>query len=111
MSRLKGLNYNPESSKRPLILAQATIDIVYDRLGPGLTEELRQHRKEIFVAAGKAALLQQFLTEDIGHPALQQHLTGIVFLSAQISRWRLGRLPSSYGSRVPAVQSLSPPAF
>jgi len=79
MSRLKGLNYNPESSKRPLILAQATIDIVYDRLGPGLTEELRQRRKEIFDATGKAGLLQQFLTEDIGHPALQQHLTESYF--------------------------------
>ncbi len=86
MSRLKGLNYNPESAKRPLILAQATIDIVYDRLGPGLTEDLRQRRKEIFDATGKAGLLQQFLTEDIGHPALQQQLTGIVFLRAQISR-------------------------
>lgn len=79
MSRLKGLDYNPESSKRPMILAQVTVDIVYDRLGPGLTKELRQRRKEVLESTGKKGRLQQLLTEDIGHPALQQLLTGVVF--------------------------------
>jgi hypothetical protein len=79
MSRLKGLDYNPNSSKRPMILAVVTIDMVYDRIGPGLTKELRYRRQEVFEATGKRGELQQLLTEDVGHPALQHHLSGITF--------------------------------
>jgi hypothetical protein len=79
MSRLKGLEYNPASSKRPMILAQITIDMVYDRIGPGLTKELQQRRQEAFEQTGKRGRLQQLLTEDVGHPALQHHLSGVTF--------------------------------
>jgi hypothetical protein len=62
-----------------MILAQITIDLVYNRIGPGLTSELQQRRQEVFDTTGKRGKLQQLLTTDVGHPALQHHLSGITF--------------------------------
>lgn len=79
LSRLRGLRYDPASSRRPMVLAQMTIDLVYDRIGPGLTKELQQRRQEVLQSTGKRGRLQQLLTEEVGHPALQHHLSGITF--------------------------------
>lgn len=83
--RLKGSSYNPESSKRPMIMAHLTIDLVYDRLGPGLTKELKERRQEILENTGKRGKLQQILTPNVGHPALQHHLSGLIFLAKSFS--------------------------
>ncbi len=81
MCRLKGLHYNPHSSKRPYILAKITIDVVYDRIGPGLTEELKRKKAEQLARGGKNHRLHQWLTEEIGIPALDFHLKGVTFLA------------------------------
>src|SRR6266851_5273982 len=78
--RLRGWHYDPSSSRRPMVMAQLTVDLVFDRLGPGLTKELRERRQEIFEASGKKGKLHQVLTPDVGHPALQHHLSGLTFM-------------------------------
>jgi hypothetical protein len=80
MFRLKGWKYNPGTSKRPMQMAQITLDLVYDRIGPGLTKELKARSKEIFQQTGKKGRLHQIMTDDIGHPALADHLAGLTFL-------------------------------
>ncbi len=88
MFRLKGWTYNPSSSKRPMQMAQITIDLVFDRIGPGLTKELKQRRDEILGATGatgRRVKLHQVLTEDVGHPALQYHLSGLTFSAKMFS--------------------------
>jgi hypothetical protein len=45
-----------------------------------LTKELRARRNEIFDATGKKGKLKQVLTEDIGHPALEEQQTGLTFI-------------------------------
>jgi hypothetical protein len=79
MFRLKGWNYDPQSSKRPMQMAQITVDLVFDRIGPGLTKDLRTRRKEILEATGKTGKLHQVMTTDVGHPALSHHLAGLEF--------------------------------
>jgi hypothetical protein len=79
MFRLKAWKYTPGNSKRPMQMAKITIDIVYDRIGPGLTKELRERRQEIFENTGRRGKLNQVLTPDVGHPALQNHLSGVTF--------------------------------
>jgi hypothetical protein len=79
MFRLKGWTYNPGSSKRPMQMARITVDLVFDRIGPGLTKDLRARRNEIFEATGKSGKLHQVLTPDLGHPALAHHLAGLEF--------------------------------
>ena len=54
-------------------------DVVYERLAPGVLEELRRlnpptdkgHRKHRH---------HQWLTNDVGHPALRDHLMGVIAL-------------------------------
>jgi hypothetical protein len=79
--RLKGMKHDPKTSRRPHIMAQITVDLVYDRIGPGLTQELRDRRQKALETTGKKGKLQQLLTPDVGHPALQHHLSGIIFLA------------------------------
>ena len=85
--RLRGWNYDPKSSKRPMYMARITIDLVFDRIGPGLTKELQERRQEIFEATGKRGKLHQVMTPDVGHPALQHHMSGLIFLTKAFKEW------------------------
>lgn len=96
MFRLKGWKYNPASSKRPMQMAQITIDLVFDRIGPGLTKELRKRRDELFGTTGKRGKLHQALTTDVGHPALGFHLAGLTFFSENVCRRQLEGLLRSH---------------
>jgi hypothetical protein len=79
--RLQGWKYDPNSTKRPMRMAQITVDLVFDRIGPGLTKELKERRQEIFDDTGKWGKLHQVMTPNVGHPALQHHLSGLTFLA------------------------------
>lgn len=81
MFRLKGWQFNPKSTRRPYAMARLTLDLVFDRIGPGLSADLKKRRQELLEASGmKNAKLHQVMTPDIGHPALQHHLSGLIFL-------------------------------
>lgn len=73
--RLRGLKYPPENPKfRPQYFGVLTNDIVYERLAPGLLEELkRQAAKD-----EKKAHLHRRLTQEVGHPKLREHLASVV---------------------------------
>jgi len=86
--RLQGWKYDPNSTKRPMRMAQITVDLVFDRLGPGVTKELKERRQEIFEITGKWGKLHQVLTYDVGHPALQHHLSGLTFLAKAFKEWK-----------------------
>lgn len=80
--RLKGWTYDSKSTKRPMQMARITCDLVFDRIGPGLTKELKERRQEIFEKTGKkSGKLHQVMTPDVGHPALQHHMSGTIFLA------------------------------
>lgn len=64
-----------------MLAAKYTRDIVYSRLGPDILEEL--HRINPRTPKGYR---NQWLTEDVGHPQLAQHLyTVINFMKASDS--------------------------
>jgi hypothetical protein len=73
MFKLKGWNYDPKSVKRPSIIGTMTNDIVYSRLAPGILEEL-QARTPKDDKGRRMFRYHQLLTEDVGHPKLQEHL-------------------------------------
>lgn len=59
------------------VVSYYTTDLIYSRMAPGLLDELR--RKIPKNEKGKqAGRLHQMLTDDIGHPALQQHLHAVM---------------------------------
>lgn len=81
MFRLRGWAYNPASSKRPMAMAKMTIDLVYDRIGPGLTKELQAKELDRREKEGGRRHLHRWLTPDVGHPELDRHLSGLTFLA------------------------------
>jgi hypothetical protein len=56
------------------------------RLAPGILEELQQRNPKDNKGNRKTAHFQ-WLTEDIGHPALAQHLYGVIGLMRAADSW------------------------
>lgn len=75
--RLKGWEYDP--IKRPQVIGHYTNDLVYDRLAPGILKELRE-RTPKDERGHRRFRFHMFLTEDIGHPKLQEHFISLFAL-------------------------------
>jgi len=78
--------FDPLSAKRPGVVGRWTNDIIYDRLGPGLREQLHDYagRDE------KGRLrhhLYKYLTGSHGIPELKSHLDGVVALMRAAGSW------------------------
>jgi len=72
--RLRSLPYPPEKQNyRPQYFGVLTNDIVYQRLAPGLLEELKKQAAK----DEKKAHLHRRLTEQVGHPRLKEHLASV----------------------------------
>lgn len=74
--RLYKLPFPPEGNKSwcPAFFEHITNEVVYSRLAPDLLPEL----KRLASKAERKAKLHQWLTQDIGHPKLREHLASIV---------------------------------
>jgi hypothetical protein len=84
--RLNSWTYPRLSSKRPSVIGHWTNDLIYNRLAPGVREEL--HRVTPRNAKGRLKhKLFQHLTDDIGHPRLREHLTAVIALMRASDRW------------------------
>jgi hypothetical protein len=85
--RLRGWAWKGMKVNRPQVVAAYTRDLVYERLAPGILQELearnpkdeRGHRKHKH---------HQWLTEDVGHPALAQHLYAVIGLMRANNSWK-----------------------
>lgn len=85
--RLRKWNWAPDQIRRPGVVGKYTIDIVYDRLAPGIVEELEKINPKTDKGYRKARH-HQYLTEDVGHPALAQHLYAVIGLMRASHDWR-----------------------
>jgi hypothetical protein len=84
MFRLKGWSYNPLSVARPGIVGRYTTDVVYERLAPGIVEELERINPKND-RGNRRTKHHQWLSGDIGHPALAQHLHAVIgFMRASV---------------------------
>lgn len=80
--RLKKWPWNG-SSRRPGVVSHYIRDLVYERLGPGVVEEL-ERRNPSDGKGRRKAKHHQWLTDDIGHPALAQHMHALIgFMRAE----------------------------
>lgn len=84
--RLRGWSWNAMSVARPGVVGKYTNDIVYERLAPGILEELKA-RNPRGDDGGRARKHHQYLTDDIGHPALAQHLHAVIGLMRASATW------------------------
>lgn len=93
------------SSRRPGVVGRYIRDLVYERLGPGVIEELE--RKNPSNGKGQRKRRHhQWLTEDVGHPALAQHMYATIgFMRAeddwQVFKHRFDRAYPKRGDTLP----------
>ena len=74
------------SIKRPSVIGHYTNDIVYDRIAPGLLEELRRVNPPLPTGRRKHRHHQWF-TPDPGHPKLKEHLASVAALMRASPNW------------------------
>ncbi len=86
MFRLKGWGYNPLSVARPGVVGTYTKDLVYERLAPGIVAELSTLNPKND-KGHRTRRHHQWLTDDIGHPALSQHLHAVMGLMRASPSW------------------------
>lgn len=74
------------SLRRPGVVAAYTRDLVYARLAPGVLDEL-ERKNPVNAKGRRAAKHHQWLSEDVGHPALAQHLHAVIGLMRASDTW------------------------
>ena len=72
--------------KRPSVIGTYTNDIVYDRLAPGVLDELRRINPPVSPGRRRHKHFQ-WLTGDVGHPKLKEHLVGVMALMRAAPNW------------------------
>ena len=75
------------SSRRPGVVGRYIRDLVYERLGPGVIEELE--RKNPSDGKGqRKARHHQWLSDELGHPALSQHMHALLGFMRAEDDWK-----------------------
>jgi hypothetical protein len=86
MFRLRGWQWRGMSVNRPSVVGKYTLDLVYERLAPGIVEELEKKNPKDG-KGNRPAKHHQWLTEDVGHPALAQHLHAVIGFMRASATW------------------------
>jgi|SRR5436190_2478823 len=103
--RLRGWKFEPWNTKRPSVIAGWTDDFVYDRLAPGLTEELRI-KNPVIDTGRRAHKHHQWFNTDKGHPKLKEHIAGVIALLRAADNWEafkrgIKRAYPKFGETIP----------
>ncbi len=85
--RLNSWAYNPNSVKRPSVIGKWTNDIIYTRFPKPVLIKLND-LNPMTENGYRKWRHHQFLTEDIGHPELQEYISNVIFLMKSSSNWR-----------------------
>lgn len=86
MFRLKGWSFDPNTIKRPSVIGRYTNDVVYERLAPGVLTEL-QRKNPVTEKGFRLKRHHQWLTGNVGHPKLKEHLSGVTALMRASANW------------------------
>lgn len=87
MFRLQGWQYSPlNPSKGPRFAGKITNEIVYEKLPPGVLDELKR-RNPIVRDSQRQHKHHTLLTADIGNPHLEKHLAAVIALMRASPTW------------------------
>jgi hypothetical protein len=105
--RLRDWQWRGMKINRPQCVANYTKNLIYERLAPGILEELETRNPKDESGKRKAAH-HQWLTEDVGHPALAQHLYATIGLMRLANSWDqlMRMMDRAYPKRGSSVQLL-----
>ena len=85
--RLREWQYNPFSVKRPILVGKLTKQIVYQKLPPGVLDELVK-RNPVEPNGKRKYHHHRFLTSEIGNPHLEKHLVAVISLMRASTNWK-----------------------
>lgn len=71
---------------RPQVVAKYTNDFVYERLAPGVLEELRS-RNPMLPSGYRRYKHTQWFNEEFGHPRLREHIYAVMALMRSSDSW------------------------
>jgi hypothetical protein len=80
--RMHGWKYQTGVTQGPRYVGKFINEYVYKRLPPEVFEELRRRNPVVDGTGRRRHKHFQFLTEDIGHPAIDRHLASVTTLMA-----------------------------
>lgn len=83
--RLRGLDFDPTTVKRPGYFGHLTNNVVYRRVAPGVFDELKAQRAKD--EKKKRAHLHRQLTAEVGHPKLREHIASVTTVMKLSSDW------------------------
>jgi hypothetical protein len=87
MFRLRGMEFPTETPQKPRYFGVLTNDIVYDRLAPGVLEELKKVNPKDEATGRRKHKHFRWLTNNIGYPKLREHLGAVVATMKLSSDW------------------------
>lgn len=87
MFRLREWVYPSVGGTRPGVVGKYINNLVYERLAPGLLRELEAKNPKTATGYRKAKH-HQWLSDDIGHPALAAHLHSVIAFMRASSNWQ-----------------------
>ena len=73
------------------MIGSYTNEIVYERLAPGVMDELRHLNPVLPDKSYRQHKHHQWLTRDIGHRELERHLSAVIALMRAASSWNVFR--------------------
>jgi hypothetical protein len=88
MFRLRGMDYPNDTVRRPRYFGLLTNDIVYDRLAPGVLEELKKVNPNDDVTGRRKHKHYKWLTSNVGYPKLCAHLGAVIATMRLSFDWR-----------------------
>ena len=83
--RLKGWS-STAGVKRPSVIGHHTNDFIYDRVAPGVLDELHE-RNPVLPQGWRRNRHHQWFTPEYGHPRLKEHLEGVTALMRAAASW------------------------
>lgn len=84
--RLRGWQYKPMDKSRPGVVGYYTNNLIYERLAPGVLDELQKSTPKNSKGKRKHRY-HQLLTPDMGHPKLKEHISNIMVLQRVNTDW------------------------
>ena len=86
MFRLRGWKWSLMTVQRPGVVGRYTNDLIYERLAPNILQELEK-RNPKDEKGNRKGRHHQLLTDEVGHPALAQHLHAVIGLMRGSTSW------------------------
>ena len=88
MSDLKGWQYEKNKTKYYPAMGHVINDVIYKRLAPNILNELKKVNPVHEDTGLRKVKHHQWLTDEIGIPALAEHLIGVMALATANNDWR-----------------------